>query len=100
MDGLQTSTGTRWRFGIHPAATGMVVRSIDRVEFPVGDALRIELADPAADPATTDVVHVQYHVITQSGGWALWISATADVLRAAEAQLPELVTPAEPDPTG
>ena len=98
MKASETGPQTRWQFGIHPAAAGSVVRSISRVEFPLGDALRVEMADPQpADPATPGVVHVQYHVITESGGWALWISARADELDEAEARLPEIVTPAEPD---
>jgi hypothetical protein len=100
MDSSGTRSRTRWQFGLHPAAAGLVVRSIVRVEFPVGDALRVEMADPGtADSPAADVVHLQYHVVTASGGWALWISATPDELREAEERLPELVTPAEEDPS-
>lgn len=98
MDATGPGPRTRWQFGLHPGAAGLVVRSITRVEFPVGDALRIEMSDPEAkDPASADIRHLQYHVITESGGWALWISAPAGRLPEAEALLPDLVTPAEPD---
>jgi hypothetical protein len=97
MNASETRPRTRWQFGLHPAAAGSVIRSISRVEFPVGDALRIEMAAPEAAP--TDDVHLQYHVITGSGGWALWISAPAERLADAEALLPDLVTPEEPDPS-
>src|SRR5262245_63503481 len=97
MGASDTRTRTRWQFGLHPAAAGSVVRTMSRVEFPVGDALRIEMADP--DAASTDDVHLQYHVITASGGWALWITAPPDRLADAEALLPDLITPAEPDPS-
>jgi hypothetical protein len=98
MNASEPSLRTPWQFGLHPAAAGSVVRSITRVDLPVGDALRIEMADP--EPSSTNVRHLQYHVITGSGGWALWISAPADKLSAAEALLPELVTPAEADAPG
>ena len=80
-----------WRFGLHPAAPGSIVRSMTRVTLPVGDALRIEMAETS----TSEPIHVQYHVATGSGGWALWISSTADELPAADAALPEFAIPDE-----
>ena len=60
----------RWRYGVHPRAAGMTVRSLGRMDLPIGEALRLEMADPADET----LVHVQYHIVTEFGGWALWVS--------------------------
>ena len=89
MEDWESPIGHGWRFGLHPAASGSVVRSITRVSLPVGDALRIEMAEtPTAEP-----IHVQYHIATGSGGWALWTSCTGEELAAVDAALPELEIP-------
>jgi len=91
MDASGTRPHARWQYGVHPAAAGSMVRSISQVGLPVGYALRIEMAEsPSAD-----MVHLQYHVATESGGWAIWTSAPADELAAIEDDLAEFVTPAE-----
>ena len=80
-----------WRFGLHPAASGSVVRGMTRVNLPVGEALRIEMSEAE----TSELLHIQYYIATESGGWALWISGTADEVAAVEAALPELTIPEE-----
>jgi hypothetical protein len=95
MESSGTGERTSWRFGVHPAAVGSVIRTMSRVDLPVGYGLRVEMADPAS----ADVVHVQYHIATASGGWALWITSAVDKLRSAEEGLPDLVIPADPDPS-
>ncbi len=80
-----------WRYGMHPRAVGMQVRSIGRVELPLGEALRIELASD--EPETTDVGHLQYYIATAAGPWALWLSAPRAELPAAEAALERLEYP-------
>jgi hypothetical protein len=62
----------RWRYGMHPRAAGLQVRSMGRVDLPIGEALRLELLNP--DAAGEDVVHIQYYIVTEFGGWALWAS--------------------------
>ena len=78
-----------WRFGMHPSATGMQVRSLARVELPIGEALRLEMV--AADQSAGDDAHVQYYICTESGGWALWLSGSQAEVAAREAALHELV---------
>jgi hypothetical protein len=91
MEDAESPSGHRWRFGVHPAASGSVIRSITRVSLPVGDALRIEMAEtPTAEP-----IHVQYHIATESGGWALWTSCTGEELATVDAALPELAIPGQ-----
>ena len=77
-----------WRYGVHPAAAGMEIRSIGRVELGLGEALRIEMTDPTADGA--DTAHVQYYIVTDAGPWALWLSCPRDELGAREATLHDL----------
>ena len=91
MDASGTRPRTRWQFGVHPAAAGSMVRAITQVDLPVGYALRVEMAASA----TADVIHLQYHIATDNGGWAMWISAPADALDGVEESLAEYVTPNE-----
>ncbi len=80
-----------WRYGIHPRAAGTQVRSLGRVELPLGEALRIEMVDP--ESSGEEIVHLQYYISTEAGGWALWISCpTADVA-AREAALEAITMP-------
>jgi hypothetical protein len=83
-----------WRFGFDPAVVGSVVRSLSRVELPLGEALRLEIE--IAEPG--DLVHVQYHVATGSGGWALWVSCPRSELAGCEAALAAIVSPEESQP--
>lgn len=75
----------RWRDGMHPDAVGMQIRSLGRVELPLGDALRIEMV--SAEPSGDDRVHVQYHICTDAGGWALWVTCPRSELADREAIL-------------
>ena len=79
-----------WRFGLHPAAAGALIRAIDRPELEVGDALRLEMETPGS-PA---VVHVQYYIATSSAGWAMWISCPPDELAGHDATI-AAIKPAE-----
>lgn len=81
----------QWRLGIHPRATGMRVHSLGRVELPIGEALRLEMA--GLDAGGQDVAHVQYHISTDAGGWALWISCARAELAGREAALQSLEFP-------
>jgi hypothetical protein len=78
-------TPRRWNDGFHPNAVGLQIRSIGRVQLPLGDALRLEMLD-AADPSR-DVAHVQYYISTEMGGWALWVSCPSSELADREAVL-------------
>jgi hypothetical protein len=79
-----------WRLGVYPGATGMQIRSLGRVDLPIGEALRLEMA--STDPGDEEVVHVQYYIDTEAGGWALWLSCTLGDLSRREASL-EAITP-------
>ncbi len=79
-----------WRYGIHPSAVGSQIRAMARVELPLGEALRLEMAP--ADPGGADVVHIQYYISTDAGAWALWLSCARGDLAAREAAL-EAITP-------
>ena len=89
-EGMQVGA---WRLGLDPRASGSVIRSMTRVELPVGDALRVEMIEPASP----DIVHVQYFIGTDAGGWALWISCHPSMLGAFEASLPSLTRPRDDD---
>lgn len=80
-----------WRYGVHPQATGMRVRSLARVELPIGEALRLELESEAADE--TDARHLQYYVITEMGAWALWLSCPSEEMPERENLLRRLEYP-------
>ena len=96
---MNESTATaprKWRYGIHPGAAGTQVRSLGRVELPLGEALRLEMVD--ADPGGEEIVHVQYYISTELGGWALWTSCTRTDLAAREAAFQAITTPANGSP--
>ncbi len=80
-----------WRYGIHPSAKGAQVRSLGRVELPLGEALRLEMA--GADGSDGDQVHLQYFIDTEAGAWALWLSCPRGDVAAREAVLHEIELP-------
>ena len=80
-----------WRYGIHPDAVGLRVRSIGRVEIALGEAFRLELASDGEDEA--GAVHLQYYVSTQAGPWALWLTCSRADLAEREAALQRLEYP-------
>ena len=69
----------------------MQIRSLGRVELPLGEALRLEMGD--ADPRTEDVAHIQYYIWTEAGAWALWLSCARGDLAGREAALREISPP-------
>jgi len=81
----------RWRYGVHPGAVGMQIRSLARVSLPLGEALRLEMVN--ADPGGEDVVHVQYYISTDAGGWALWLSCARADLADREGALHKMTPP-------
>lgn len=82
-----------WRAGMHPRAAGMLVRSLGRVDLPLGEALRLEMA--GAEPGGENESHVQYYIETEAGAWAIWISCPRDELPRHEARLREIAMPVE-----
>lgn len=73
-----------WHYGLDPEAAGLAVRSMDRVRHHLGDALRLELADPLGPGRE---VHLQWFIATRVGAWALWIACPPDEAAAHEAVL-------------
>jgi hypothetical protein len=73
----------------------MRIRSLGRVDLPLGEALRLEMA--SADPAGDDTVHLQYYIATELGPWALWLSCARADLADREASLQELTLPLAED---
>jgi hypothetical protein len=67
----------------------MQIRSLGRVELPIGEALRLEMGD---DPRA-DVAHIQYYIWTEAGAWALWLSCARGDLAGREAALREISPP-------
>jgi len=84
-----------WHYGIDPGVAGLTVRSLRRVDLPLGEAFRLELAGSGADG---DDVHVQYLVDTDAGPWALWIACPPDDLGRHEALLAEVLPRSAGDP--
>jgi len=80
----------RWRFGLHPHAVGSMIRSFGRVELPIGEAFRIEMTSPDADP---DTIELQYYISTEAGGWALWLSCPSRDLAGLEAAIQDIKAP-------
>lgn len=89
MTELLASPISRWRYGMHPNATELRVRSLGRVYLQLGEALRLEMVSEPED----DMVHVQYYIATELGPWALWVSCTRADLAECEASLRELTPP-------
>jgi hypothetical protein len=80
-----------WRYGLHPRAAGLRLRSLDRVRVHLGEALRLEMVD--GEPGDEESVHMQYYIVTDAGPWALWLSCTRSELDDHEAILRELGPP-------
>jgi hypothetical protein len=79
---------SRWRYGMHPHATELRIRSLGRVYLQLGDALRLEMMN--AGPDGEDIVHLQYYIATELGPWALWLSCARADVADCEASLREL----------
>jgi hypothetical protein len=84
-----------WQYGLDPGAEGLRVASLGRAQLPLGDAVRLELADPGSD---RDVVHVQYVIDTDAGSWALWIACPRAECARHEALLREILPVSSGDP--
>ena len=89
MTGSLAILPREWRYGVHPGAMGLRVRSLGRVDLPIGEALRLEMVD--ADPVGNDGVDLQYFIYTDAGGWALWLSCARADLASLEAALRAIV---------
>ena len=86
---------SRWRYGMHPHATEMRIRSLGRVYLQLGEALRLEMT--SADPGGDDLVHLQYYIATELGPWALWLSCPRADEAESEATLRDLAPPLAQD---
>ena len=82
---------SRWRYGMHPHATEMRIRSLGRVYLQLGEAFRLEMA--SADEGGEDIVHLQYYIATELGPWALWLSRAREDVAECETSLRELTAP-------
>lgn len=95
MSGTAAPSLGGWHYGIDPEAAGLTVRSLSRVELPLGEAFRLELS---GQPAEGDLVHVQYVVATHAGPWALWIACSSADLGRQETLLGEILPASTRDP--
>ena len=84
---------SRWRYGMHPRATEMRIRSLERVYLQLGEALRLEMT--TADADGEDIANVQYYIVTKLGPWALWLSCPTEDLADCETSLREFAPPFE-----
>ncbi len=84
-------TLSRWRYGMHPQASELRVRSLGRVYLQLGEALRLEMASDAS--GAEDTVHLQYYIATDLGPWALWLSCPRADVDACEISLRDLKPP-------
>jgi hypothetical protein len=82
---------SRWRYGMHPHATEMRIRSLGRVYLQLGEALRLEMMNTSS--VGEDIVDLQYYIATELGPWALWLSCPREDIADAEASLRELTPP-------
>jgi len=98
MSESSASLQRRWRYGMHPRAAGLQVRSLGRIDLPLGEALRLEMVDADADEP--EMVHLQYYISTDLGPWALWFSCAREDLADNEAAIREIVPPFAGDAAG
>ena len=63
---------SRWRYGIHPHATEMRIRSLGAFTFSSAKRSASEMVNAAPDG--DEPVHLQYYIATELGPWALWLS--------------------------
>jgi hypothetical protein len=84
---------SRWRYGMHPHAAEMRIRSLGRVHIRLGEALRLEMTN--VEPGQGELVHLQYYIATELGPWALWLSCPTEDVAACEKSLQELAPPLE-----
>ncbi len=91
MTGSPATPLNRWRYGMHPHADEMRIRSLERVYLRLGEALRLEMTN--AVTIDEDTVHLQYYVATELGPWALWLSCSRADLADCETSLRELAPP-------
>jgi len=82
---------SRWRYGMHPQANELRVRSLGRVYLQLGEALRLEMTSLAPDDE--DTVHLQYYIATDLGPWALWLSCPRADVDDCETSLRDLKPP-------
>jgi hypothetical protein len=87
------STLGRWRYGMHPNAAQLRIRSLGRVHIRLGEALRLEMTNDG--PGQEDLVHLQYYIATELGPWALWLSCPPADVADCEKSLQELAPPLE-----
>ena len=80
-----------WRYCMHPRAAETRIRSLGRVELPLGEALRLEMVD--AGGGEEGVVHLQYYIATELGPGALWLAGAQEELAQREAALREITPP-------
>ena len=90
-----TTPPRRWRYGMHPQATELRIRSLGRVYLQLGEALRLEMTSLADDDE--DTVHLQYYIATELGPWALWLSCPRADLADSETALQQLTLPLAQD---
>lgn len=91
MTDSHASPLSRWRYGIHPNATEMRIRSLGRIYLQLGEALRLEMVNAAPDG--DELVHLQYYIATELGPWALWLSCPREEVADCEASLREITPP-------
>ena len=96
MNDLSGTALEGWHVGIHPRVAGLQVRSLERLDVPLGEALRLEMAEGTPDSA--EVVHLQYYIVTAAGPWALWISCGRDDVARHEAALARITPPFSEEP--
>jgi hypothetical protein len=84
---------SRWRYGMHPHAAEMRIRSLGRVHIRLGEALRLEMTN--VEPGQGELVHLQYYIATELGPWALWLSCPLEDVADCEKSLQELAPPLE-----
>jgi len=82
---------SRWRYGFHPHAAGMQVRSLSRVHLQLGEALRLEMGQ--GDPGEGDTAELQYYIATELGPWAVWLSSDRGDVAECEQALQEVASP-------
>jgi len=74
----------------------MKVVSLGRVDLPIGEALRLEMANAVA--GGDDLAHIQLYIATDAGEWALWLSCARGDLAVLEGAIHEMTPPVAEEP--
>lgn len=73
-DAWLDATADMFRTHMDPTVEADVVRTVERITIPAGEAIRVEIGPRREPESPTEAVQVQYYVPTEGGPMALWFA--------------------------